>query len=62
MQLKSGDIFHIYFSGHVDAIDSELSYLLPFDAPASARGKEKNHCLYGLKVLEVNDFKKISDE
>ena len=59
MKLKSGDVFYIYFSGHGDAIDSELSYLLPYDAPPSRGGKEKNHYLYGLTVLEIDDFKKI---
>ncbi|MEY3236286.1 MAG: hypothetical protein RI883_387 [Bacteroidota bacterium] len=58
MELKNGDVFYIYFSGHGDAIDSELSYLLPFDAPPSRGGKEKNHYLYGLTVLEVDDLKK----
>ncbi len=59
MKLKSGDIFYIYFSGHGDAIDSELSYLLPYDAPPSRGGKEKNHYLYGLTVLEIDNLKKI---
>ncbi|MFN5909775.1 MAG: tetratricopeptide repeat protein [Bacteroidota bacterium] len=58
-KLKEGDLFYFYFSGHGDAIDSELAYLLAYDAPPGRGGKEKNHYLIGSGVLEIYKIKQI---
>jgi tetratricopeptide (TPR) repeat protein len=58
-KLKEGDLFYFYFSGHGDAYDAELAYLLAYDAPPGRGGKEKNHYLIGSGVVEVYKIKQI---
>ncbi len=58
-KLKEGDMFYFYFSGHGDAYDAELAYLLAYDAPPGRGGKEKNHYLIGSGVVEVYKIKQI---
>lgn len=58
-KLKEGDMFYFYFSGHGDAYDAELAYLLAYDAPPGRGGKEKNHYLIGSGVIEVYKIKQI---
>lgn len=58
-KLKQGDLFYFYFSGHGDAYDADLAFLLAYDAPPGRGGKEKNHYLIGSGVLEVKKIKDI---
>ena len=58
-RVKPNDIFYFYFSGHGDAVNAEYPVLLPFDAPPSRGGKEKNHYRTGLTVLQITTIKNM---
>jgi len=58
-RVKPNDIFYFYFSGHGDAVNAEYPVLLPYDAPPSRGGKEKNHYRTGLTVLQITTIKNM---
>lgn len=58
-RMNEGDLLYFYFSGHGDAYNASLTFLLPFDAPAGKGKSDKNHYLTGSTVLNLHTIKNI---
>ncbi|MCX7743114.1 MAG: tetratricopeptide repeat protein [Flavobacteriales bacterium] len=58
-RMQEGDLLYFYFSGHGDAYNASLTFLLPYDAPAGIGKSDKNHYLTGSTVLNLYTIKNI---
>lgn len=58
-RMQEGDLLYFYFSGHGDAYNASLTFLLPYDAPAGKGRSDKNHYLTGSTVLNLHTIKNI---
>ncbi len=56
IRLQKNDNFYIYFSGHGDAISSDLAYLLTYNAPP---GKDKSGYFTTGGVVDVHTLKSL---
>ncbi len=55
-RLKKGDQFYIYFSGHGDAYDADLAFLLMYNAPS---GNDRDHYITDVGTINIHTIKSL---